>query len=598
MEMRLIVLSLCLTLICASSVRFDRPKAFAFLPSIRNLSFQSRLGESELERYPLGVEAVLSVALKLHQAFEDGATVPTNFLVSPLAVAGALGQLMLGARGEFRKQLGTLLTLQDAVRNRSSSTPDTDFSKIHNESRANLTIEKSARPIIGSRIRVKSIENHQGPKVPSLSAMRKDGLPGLELHRQLGGLIRALSSPLQKQGNETNVLAKSYLHASSVFFADKDLDVNEQFVRAVTDFYGSNLVPVNFREDPLGCQELINQWGSRETGGLISNFLEHPPPRDAAVMQLTAVHFRSAWETPFMPALTVPGLFKTSNATKVPVQFMQGTLEDVPYAESERLGIRIMAMPYSGSECSMYILLPKNTNELKYNIGKIIADITAEDITELLASTRPRNVNVKFPKLSLSDSLSLASALRKHARYMENHKHQRKMQSANNNLEKLPIPTTISKNNDNSSNYTVNSGGSLQHVSNARKMPSLFHKRLPISNEVQNTENTNQHKDILIFKSRMAEENPSFEKETRSGEPEIILSAASHNGQFRVSEMIQQIALEINEAGTEAAAIAGSTINYSGIVKNFKVDRPFGFFIQQEQTKAVLFWGTIVDPSS
>jgi hypothetical protein len=67
---------------------------------------------------------------------------------------------------------------------------------------------------------------------------------------------------------------------------------------------------------------------------------------------------------------------------------------------------------------------------------------------------------------------------------------------------------------------------------------------------------------------------------------------------FEISDIIQQVFLEVNEVGTEAAAVGATLVDYFGDFTNFVVDRPFLFFIKHEVTGTLLFWGTIVNPTN
>lgn len=199
-----------------------------------------------------------------------------------------------------------------------------------------------------------------------------------------------------------------------------------------------------------------------------------------------------------------------------------------------------------------------------------------------------------FPKLSLTGSLSLSAALEKHAAFLNK-------QSAN---EANKFPNRVSNPGPQpAANCTSTSTGKpvapVQVNTSAPAVPVDNLRVIPL--------NERQTKKAPEFvNARVASVNstgngvPDLEGDDGSEEafshPTLTLTAAAADSKFRVSDIIQQIALEINEAGTEAAAIAGSTVNYSGDVKNFKVNRPFLFFIRQEETNAILFWGTIVDP--
>jgi serpin B len=69
-----------------------------------------------------------------------------------------------------------------------------------------------------------------------------------------------------------------------------------------------------------------------------------------------------------------------------------------------------------------------------------------------------------------------------------------------------------------------------------------------------------------------------------------------------VSEVRQKSFVEVNEEGTEAAAVTTVTMMAAGVPRPIKVfemivDRPFLFVIADDQTKSVLFMGVIYDPA-
>lgn len=79
--------------------------------------------------------------------------------------------------------------------------------------------------------------------------------------------------------------------------------------------------------------------------------------------------------------------------------------------------------------------------------------------------------------------------------------------------------------------------------------------------------------------------------------PELLLSDAAKDVDFKISDIVQQIVFSINEKGTEAAAVTAGITDYMGGVKTVVLNRPFTFFIRHEETQATLFWGTVTDPS-
>jgi serine protease inhibitor len=75
-------------------------------------------------------------------------------------------------------------------------------------------------------------------------------------------------------------------------------------------------------------------------------------------------------------------------------------------------------------------------------------------------------------------------------------------------------------------------------------------------------------------------------------------------GGLRISEVVHQAWVKVDEEGTEAAAatavlvMVGSAEVPNQLPTPFQVDRPFFFFIQDHATGAVLFQGRIMDPRS
>jgi serine protease inhibitor len=68
-----------------------------------------------------------------------------------------------------------------------------------------------------------------------------------------------------------------------------------------------------------------------------------------------------------------------------------------------------------------------------------------------------------------------------------------------------------------------------------------------------------------------------------------------------ISEVIHKAFVEVNEEGTEAAAVTAVEVGVTSFDPNtpvlFRVDRPFLFFIKEKYTNAVIFAGRVMDPS-
>jgi serpin B len=64
-----------------------------------------------------------------------------------------------------------------------------------------------------------------------------------------------------------------------------------------------------------------------------------------------------------------------------------------------------------------------------------------------------------------------------------------------------------------------------------------------------------------------------------------------------ISDVIHKAFVEVNESGTEAAAVTLTTVRTAGMANRFIVDHPFIFLIRENGSGSILFIGRIVDPT-
>ena len=86
------------------------------------------------------------------------------------------------------------------------------------------------------------------------------------------------------------------------------------------------------------------------------------------------------------------------------------------------------------------------------------------------------------------------------------------------------------------------------------------------------------------------------------GMPSAFHAAADFSGMtgtrdLFLSDVVHQAFVEVNEEGTEAAALTRVHANTKSMTHVLRVDHPFIFLIRENRTGSVLFLGRIVDPS-
>uniref|UniRef100_V9KM89 Protein Z-dependent protease inhibitor n=1 Tax=Callorhinchus milii TaxID=7868 RepID=V9KM89_CALMI len=74
-------------------------------------------------------------------------------------------------------------------------------------------------------------------------------------------------------------------------------------------------------------------------------------------------------------------------------------------------------------------------------------------------------------------------------------------------------------------------------------------------------------------------------------------SGISSTEQLKISQVFHRAVIEVNERGTEAAAVTAVTATAYSLPKILRVEHPFLFIIYEETTKTVLFIGRVKDPT-
>lgn len=148
-------------------------------------------------QYGLALEAIFGMGIRLHTLLD---TSSGNFVVSPLSTTAVIGQLMLGAEGEFREHLYELLSLPKKTN-------------------------------YGGYVL------HYGKDKINQSFT----LPYSEFHLQLSGLLKTLS---KRKPNEMFTL-----NLNNALFYNQNLELKKQFQKFLGDFYNTDIRALDFYND-------------------------------------------------------------------------------------------------------------------------------------------------------------------------------------------------------------------------------------------------------------------------------------------------------------------------------------------------------------
>ncbi len=191
---------------------------------------------------------------------------------------------------------------------------------------------------------------------------------------------------------------------NSVWVSDKLGGLKEGYSGDLDKYFGAESFTENLSDSEF--VDKLNGWVSKNTKGLIPQFLSEPLDESARLALVNTLYFKNDWETQFANYNTRDAnFFGTDKTASVPT--MNNTFH-MDYREGERL--KSVILPYSdGSE--MRIFLPVDDTE---NISDVIAEMSAEELSaEFSDSYEEKNVHIALPKFECDYSGSLTEMLQR-----------------------------------------------------------------------------------------------------------------------------------------------------------------------------------------
>lgn len=191
-------------------------------------------------------------------------------------------------------------------------------------------------------------------------------------------------------------------------FVQKDLIPTSTYELALKHYHASRLRPVDFNAEP---QHLINDWISKETKGLIPQFLSSPPSPATLLMAVNVLSYQGEWQYRFNPMDTeTQARFRRTNGGLSNVHMMVGKLP-LGYAYSSDLKTTVIELPYRVPRLGMFLLLPDEVN----GIFPMMRSLNESVFTQLISSMRKENkdgVNVRLPKFTVTSMPRMTDILR------------------------------------------------------------------------------------------------------------------------------------------------------------------------------------------
>ncbi|KAK5644134.1 hypothetical protein RI129_007979 [Pyrocoelia pectoralis] len=385
----------------------------------------------------------------------------------------------------------------------------------------------------------------------------------IEVHRQLG----RISSAVERNSGSNDVT----LYKTAIF-VQEDYPIRKEYQQAADYFYKSSIINLNFQSNPSLAQRYINNWVLNNTNGIIPTLLDDVPDPNTKAIVTSTLYFKGVNWKPFYTN------GRKNKSDRMAMLMYNGG--DFPYYKDNNLNIEILGLPYKGGN-TMYVILPHESNADK--LRQLENYLTPADIERLVSSTRSTEVVIAFPKMKVVNTLNLAQTMR-------NLGLKSLFDPRSSNLALLtpgfttrfggifrPAPTTTSQPLSNWANQLIFTRFSDQ--SNCQRVYDFYTKTFRCN------ESRQRRATQLEFLDKLQNEYQRFSLNPQQANPGLY-----------ADEFVHKTLIDITEEGTEAAAVSGIGINRSGGKVTFKCDVPFLFFIYQNNTKMILFWGSITSP--
>lgn len=191
--------------------------------------------------------------------------------------------------------------------------------------------------------------------------------------------------------------------ANKLFFQE-----GETITECIKKLLNSEIMTVNFASAPEAARTLINSWVKQQTGGMIEEIVSSGlVDSSTRLVLVNAAYFKGTWVKEFPKELTQDSPFYVSTEKQITVPMM--IKEDLlRMSRSSETNCSVIEVPYSGSEISMYIMLPARGT----SVETLMDNLTAEKVKRLVKSCSPRTVSLSLPRFNVEQTAELGDSLR------------------------------------------------------------------------------------------------------------------------------------------------------------------------------------------
>jgi len=195
------------------------------------------------------------------------------------------------------------------------------------------------------------------------------------------------------------------LNVANALWGQADYQFLSDYLDLLAQNYGAGLHTLDFQQDPEAARKLINDWVSDNTQQKIKDlFAQGTINNNTRLVLANAIYFKASWLSTFEQTATKDGPFTLLDGSQVNVPMMtSGKTAKAYYMGSDYTAV---ALPYSGSQVEMIIVLPTKENFKTFEKG-----LNSNKLEEVLNGLSPNRVDLTMPKFKVETNISLNDEL-------------------------------------------------------------------------------------------------------------------------------------------------------------------------------------------
>ena len=230
-----------------------------------------------------------------------------------------------------------------------------------------------------------------------------DGQTLKEINQTLGfgeagaDAINAFCQKMLKEANTLDPETKALI--ANTIFVNEGLGyrLQEGFIDKANTYYSAQPQNRDFADGET--MDVINQWASEHTEGMIPEVLNEDTFKPSAVSYLlNALYFKGMWSSPFKKEMTTNESF--GGGKEVPMMHKMG--QDFQYAENDLY--QAIRLPYGNGAYEMTVFLPRE--------GKTIGDVLDTlNGSNWQFDSWPTEVDLKLPRFETDTNQNLVKTM-------------------------------------------------------------------------------------------------------------------------------------------------------------------------------------------